>query len=89
MATDTESKYVTDLVNAPSDWVAKGASTSHGAAVRGERMQVGEDVIFYVCKDTSAGIGEVKPLDGKWDGPRIEAGFQVDEQAERKRDFSS
>ena len=35
-----------------------------------------EDVIFIVCKDTTAGVGEVDPVDGKRDGTRYEQGSE-------------
>ncbi len=140
------SKYITDLENAPADWVNKGMSTSHGAGVVGERMSVGlvhkargtgskphqhvceqfnfvlrgtlmgeidgepfrcpkgsvihipantphsiiadpddEDVIFYVCKDAAAALGDMKALDGEYTGPRLEKGFTVDNNAKRDR----
>lgn len=34
-----------------------------------------EDVIFLVCKDTTVGVGDAVPEDGKYDGARYEAGF--------------
>lgn len=35
-----------------------------------------EDVIFLVCKDTTVGVGEADPADGKRDGARYEEGFK-------------
>ncbi len=148
MATIGNSKYITDLVNAPADYVARGATSSYGAAVKGDRMQVGlinkargtgsvphrhlneqfnfvlrgtlvgeidgesvrcpkgsvvhipantphtligdpndEDVIFFVVKDTTAGIGDAIPLDGRMDGPRLEKGFELDEKKMQDRNF--
>jgi quercetin dioxygenase-like cupin family protein len=34
-----------------------------------------KDVIFIVCKDTTAGVGEADAADGKRDGARYEDGF--------------
>ena len=34
-----------------------------------------EDVMFYVCKDTSHEIGGSVTADGKYDGPRYMSGF--------------
>ena len=142
-------KYVTDLENAPADWVNKGFSTSHGAGLSGERMSVGlvhkargtgskphrhkceqfnfvlrgtlmgdidgepfrcprgsvvhipadtmhsiiadpddENVIFFVCKDIAAALGEVTTADGQFTGPRLEEGFALDEELDRNRHLS-
>ncbi|MBI3936815.1 MAG: cupin domain-containing protein [Betaproteobacteria bacterium] len=35
-----------------------------------------EDVIFYVCKDTSHTLGNAISADGKYTGPRYEPGFE-------------
>lgn len=35
-----------------------------------------EDVIFYVCKDTTHSLGKGVAADGKYTGPRYEPGFE-------------
>lgn len=68
----SKNKHVTNL--AEGDVVAPGLSTSFGAAVTGEKMHIGY-IHFIVCKDTTVGVGEADPAEGRRDGARYEEGF--------------
>ncbi|GEM_PF-1050773 len=51
MTASAESTYVTDLVNAPADWVRKEVTSSFGAIVRGARIRV---AIYHKARGTGS-----------------------------------
>jgi len=46
------------------------------------------NVIFFVCKDIAAALGEVTTVDGQFTGPRLEEEFALDEGLDQNRHLS-